>query len=150
MDEDSIVVEEVDGTDRQFSVFSFYDTLAFRREYLTEMKRLLGENLRFSGAETLQVLADLEAFDADPPKDSIPWLTNPDGRYAAFRISLKKAYGPEADAIAKAAIEIPFERQLPLIEKIVPGVKYHREDAGPNAVTPPTEPATDPATAPAA
>lgn len=88
------------GVDREFGFLNTYDKAEFTREYRKWRKAALLENLKSAGVEPADIAATLNDFDADPP-DFVEWLKDKsgDGQLFVFRLSLRKKYPAEVDAI---------------------------------------------------
>lgn len=88
----------VGGVDREFGFLNTYDKADFTREYRKIRKAKLLENLKSASADAETIANTLNAFDDDPP-DFVEWIRDDDGQLFAFRLSLRKKYPTELDAI---------------------------------------------------
>jgi hypothetical protein len=92
---------KIAGVDREFGFLNTYDKAEFTREFRKQRKAKLIENLKIAGADAETITNTLEGFEDEPP-DFTEWLKDDEGKLFACRMSLKKKYPAEVDAIVQS------------------------------------------------
>lgn len=93
---------KIDGKPYTFKFLNTYDKAEFIAEYRKQYKAKTTENRKAAGVDAMQLVADLDELDDNPPDKWAEWLQqSDDAKLFACRLSLKKTYPKEADDLAR-------------------------------------------------